>query len=412
MRGSIRKRGSSWEYNVDVGLAAAQRCTDCKKRFWIERKPLKECPACGGQLIETEERRRAIKGGFRTQKDAQAAMSKVIAAVEEARFVAPSTLSLRDYLLREWLPAIKATVRPATFSSYAMLAEQHIVPSLGSTKLQRLTPAAINALYGRLLESGRIKGEGGLSVSSVRRVHAVLHRALRDAVRWGYLQASPAEGADPPRQNGNHAERPVWDREQLLAFLDSVKDDRLFALWRLLAMTGARRGEALGLRWEDLDIEAATITIRRSLGVVESKLIISDPKTKRGRRTIALDPLTLEALKAHAARQADERQEWDEAWTDSGYLFTREDGSALHPYAVSAMFRRHSRAAALPEIPLHSLRHSYATLAISSGVNPRIVSARLGHSTVALTLDIYSHVLPQADAQAASQIAALLGVGD
>jgi len=410
MRGHIRKRGNpgSWEYNVDIGLAAAQRCAACNKRTWIERKPLTKCPKCGGELIETEERRRAIKGGFATQKEAQAAMNKVISAVEECRYVAPSTLNLRDYLLKEWLPAIKATIRPTTYSSYAMLAEQHIVPSLGSTKLQRLTPAAINALYGRLLESGRVKGEGGLSVSSVRRVHAVLHRALRDAVRWGYLTASPVDGADPPKQNGTHAERPVWNREQLLAFLDSLADDRLFALWRLLAMTGARRGEALGLRWEDLDIEAGTITIRRSLGVIDGEILLSDPKTKRGMRTIALDPLTLEALKAHAARQADERQEWDDAWVDSGYIFTRENGSSLHPYAVSAMFRRHSRAAALPEIPLHSLRHSYATLAISSGVNPRIVSARLGHSTVALTLDIYSHVLPQADAEAASQIAALL----
>jgi len=408
MRGHTRKRGSSWEFNVDVGMAAAQRCEACNKRTWIERKPLKECPKCGAQLHETEERRRAIKGGFATQKEAQAAMNRVITAVEESRFVAPSTLSLREYLLKEWLPAIRATVRPATFASYTMLAEQHIVPTLGTTKLQRLTPAAINALYGRLLESGRVKGEGGLSVSSVRRVHAVLHRALRDAVRWGYLQASPAAGADPPKQSGNHTERAVWDRQQLLAFLDSLADDRLFALWRLLAMTGCRRGEALGLRWEDLDIEAGTITIRRSLGVIDGEILLSDPKTKRGMRTIALDPLTLEALKAHAARQADERQEWDDAWVDSGYIFTRENGSSLHPYAVSAMFRRHSRAAALPEIPLHSLRHSYATLAISSGVNPRIVSARLGHATVALTLDIYSHVLPQADADAASQIAALL----
>jgi len=411
MRGHVRKRSSSWEYNVDVGMAAAQRCSDCRKRFWIERKPLEVCPKCGGELAETEERRRAIKGGFATQKEAQAAMNKIITAVEEARYVAPSTLNLREYLLKEWLPAIKATVRPTTYASYKMLAEQHIVPSLGSTKLQRLTPAAINSLHGRLLESGRIKGKGGLSVASVRRVHAVLHRALRDAVRWGYLQASPADGADPPKQSAGHAERPVWDREQLLAFLASVKDDRLYALWRLLAMTGCRRGEALGLRWDDVDMEAGTITIRRSLGMVEGKLCVSDPKTNRGRRTIALDPTTLEALKVHAASQADERQEWDDAWVDSGYVFVREDGSELYPSAISKAFRDHAKTAALPRIPLHSLRHSYATLAISSGANPRIVSARLGHSTVALTLDIYSHVLPQADAEAANQIAAVLEGG-
>ena len=159
-------------------------------------------------------------------------------------------------------------------------------------------------------------------------------------------------------------------------------------------------------------MEAGTITIRRSLGVIDGKLYVSDPKTKRGNRTIALDPLTLEALKGHAARQADERTEWDEAWNDSGYVFTREDGSELYPSAISKAFRGHVRKAALPAIPLHSLRHTYATLALSSGVNPRIVSGRLGHSTVALTLDIYSHVLPQADAEAANQIAALLEVSE
>jgi integrase len=246
----------------------------------------------------------------------------------------------------------------------------------------------------------------------VRRVHAVLHRALRDAVRWGYLAVSPAAGADPPKASAEHAERPIWNREQLQAFLTSVKDDRLFAFWRLLSMTGCRRGEALGLGWEDVDIEAGTITIRRSLIAVNGELQLSDPKTKRGMRTIALDELTLEALKAHAARQADERDEWDEAWVNTGYVFTRENGEALHPYAISKLFRDLVKAAALPAIPLHSLRHTYATLALSSGVNPRIVSGRLGHSTVALTLDIYSHVLPQADAEAASQIAALLEASD
>jgi integrase len=172
-------------------------------------------------------------------------------------------------------------------------------------------------------------------------------------------------------------------------------------------MTGARRGEALGLRWEDLDVEAATITIRRALVPMGAEVLVSEPKTRRGRRAIALDPLTLEALKAHAARQADERSACED-WVESGYIFTTEDGRPLDPHRISKAFERHLRVAALPRIPLHGLRHTYATLALSSGVNPRIVSGRLGHSTVALTLDIYSHVLPQADQEAADRIAALI----
>ena len=173
-------------------------------------------------------------------------------------------------------------------------------------------------------------------------------------------------------------------------------------------MTGMRRGEALGLRWDDLDIQDAQLSIRRALVPVNGVAHISEPKTKRGRRTIALDPETLEALKAHAARQADEQHEWDEAWSETGYVFTREDGSPLEPHAVSKSFHALARGAALPRIRLHDLRHSYATLALASGVNPRIVSGRLGHSTVALTLDIYSHVLPQQDQEAAERIADLL----
>ena len=413
MRGSVRHRGEeragSWEYVVDIGMAAAQRCQACRKRFWVERKPKDACPACGGELRETEERRRTIKGGFRTQKECQAALNKVLTAVEARTFVAPTHVTVKEFLLGEWLPTIKGTLRPTTHASYTMLAKQHIIPRLGALQLQRLSPGAINALYAHLAEVGRVRGKGPLSASSVRRVHAVLHRACHDAVRWGRLTVNPVDAADPPRQSAEHTEKlPVWNGEQLAAFLAHVAEDRLFALWRLLAMTGMRRGEALALAWDDLDMETGRLTIRRSWVPVNGVPQMSEPKTKRGRRTIALDPVTLAALKAHAARQADEQSHWGEAWIESAFVFTREDGQPLHPWVVSKAFGVHLKAAALPQIPLHGLRHTYATLALSSGINPRIVSGRLGHSTVALTLDVYSHVLPQQDQDAADRIAELL----
>jgi integrase len=406
MRGSIRRRGkTSFEYIVDIGMASAQRCQGCGHRFWVERKLRECCPKCGGELIETEERRRAIKGGFATQRECQAALHKVLTAVEARSFTPPTRITLKAFLLNEWLPAVKGTLRPTTYASYTMLARQHINPRLGSLQLQKLNAGAINALYAYLLEEGRVCGTGGLSPSSVRRVHAVLHRACHDAVRWGRLTVNPVDAADPPRASAEHAERlPVWSAEQLGGFLAHVADDRLFALWRLLAMTGMRRGEALGLAWEDLDMEAGRLTIRRAWIPVNGVGQMSEPKTRRGRRTIALDPVTLEALQAHAARQAD----CGGVWTDSGLVFTGTDGQPLHPWKVSKAFRDQARAAMLPPIPLHGLRHSYATLALSSGVNPRIVSGRLGHATVALTLDVYSHVLPQQDRQAAEAIADLL----
>ena len=410
MRGHIRRRGEgSYEYIVDIGSASAQRCQVCKRRFWVERKPRESCPKCGGELVETEERRRAIKGGYATRKECEAALAKVLAALETQSFTPPTKVTVKAFLLSEWLPTVKGSLRPTTYSSYAMLTREHIIPRLGALQLQKLSPAAINALYAHLAEHGRVHGGGPLSASSVRRVHAVLHKACHDAVRWGRLSVNLVAGADPPKASAEHRDRlPVWTAEQLAAFLASVADDRLFALWRLLAMTGMRRGEALGLSWEDLDMESGAVTIRRAWIPVDGVARFSEPKSRSSRRTIALDPATLEVLKRHAARQADEQSSWQEGAAEADLLFTRPDGRPLVPWTVSKAFGDHGRAALLPRIPLHGLRHTYATLALASGVNPRIVSGRLGHATVALTLDVYSHVLPQADREAAEKIAALL----
>ncbi len=412
MRGHIRRRGEhSFEYIVDIGTASAQRCRLCNKRVWVERKPKESCSRCGGELVETEERRRAIKGGYATRKECEAALAKILAALETQTFTPPTKVTVKAFLLGEWLPTVKGSLRPTTYASYTMLAREHIIPRLGSLQLQKLTPAAINALYAHLSEHGRVHGGGPLSASSVRRVHAVLHRSCHDAVRWGRLTVNPVAGADPPKASAEHDDRlPVWNAEQLASFLAAVAEDRLYALWRLLAMTGMRRGEALGLAWVDVDMEAGSVTIRRAWIPVNGVAQFSEPKSRRSRRTIALDPITVEALKAHVARQADEQTCWVEGLATAGLVFTRPDGRPLVPWVVSKAFREQAKAAMLPPIPLHGLRHTYATLALASGVNPRIVSGRLGHATVALTLDVYSHVLPQADREAAERIAALLPV--
>jgi integrase len=174
-------------------------------------------------------------------------------------------------------------------------------------------------------------------------------------------------------------------------------------------MTGCRRGEALGLTWPDLDIENGRVAIKRALVPIDGRLRETEPKTKRGRRLIALDQETVEVLREQACRQLAEQQAMGDAWIDSGRVFTAESGEQLHPERISALFRRLVRAAALPPIPLHGLRHTYASLALAKGVNAAIVSRRLGHATVAFTLDIYSHVLPQVDAEAAEFIAAFGG---
>jgi integrase len=408
MKGHIRKRGVSWEYIIDVGVAAAQRCQGCGQRFWVDRKPRSACPKCGGKLLETEERRRATQAGFASKKDCQSAMTKVIGAIDEQRFVLPVRLTLHEYLEKEWLPAIASTVRATTYRSYRGHIEFHIVPALGSVQLQRLNGAMFNAFYAKLAKEGRYHSETGLSPATIRRIHATLHRALRDAVRWNRLSVNPVDAADPPKASAEQRKLPAWSGQQLFAFLESVRVERLYGLWHFLAMTGCRRGEALGLQWCNIDLENARVTIDKALVEVGEEVQLSEPKSARGRRTIALDPETVGVLRAHHRFQAQERLRCGATWTDSGFVFTEDDGCSLTPWRISMAFQQLRRRAGLPQIPLHGLRHTYASVALSSGINPRIVSGRLGHSTVAFTLDVYSHVLPQADEEAAVRIAALV----
>ncbi len=192
-------------------------------------------------------------------------MAKVINAIEEQRYVLPVRLTVSEYLQKEWLPAIEATVRETTYRSYAAHVAYHIAPGLGSTQLQRLNGAMLNAFYSKLASEGRVRGEGGLSPGTVRRVHATLHRALRDAVRWNRLSVNPAAAADPPnlRPRGNDCRpgAPSSSSASLRVSGTTVST----ALWHLLAMTGCRRGEALGLCWEKVDLEGGRVTIDTAL---------------------------------------------------------------------------------------------------------------------------------------------------
>ncbi len=241
-RGHIRRRGEgSFEYIVDIGTASTQRCQACGRRFWVERKLRECCPKCGGELVETEERRRAIRGGFATRRECEAALAKVLAALDTQSFTATTRVTVKQFLVQEWLPTVKGSLRPTTYASYAMLTRAHILPRLGSLQLQKLTPGAINALYAHLSEHGGVHGGGPLSASSARRVHAALHKACHDAVRWGRLSVNPVAAANSPKQSAEHPDRlPVWTAEQLAAFLAHVSDDRLFALWRLLGVQPSR----------------------------------------------------------------------------------------------------------------------------------------------------------------------------
>ena len=301
-------------------------------------------------------------------------------------------MTVGRFLTSHWLPAIEPTVRSSTFTSYRTHVLTHVAPRIGSAQLDAIDAPTLNSLYAALLANGRAKGVGALSPSTVRRIHATLHRALRDAVRWGHLEVNPADRCDPPRPLVREAY--CWSPQELRAFLEAVRDDDLHVLWHFLALTGVRRGEALGLRWENVDLRRARAAISQSVIIVGGVVQPSQPKTKRGRRVIALDELTVRLLAKH--RQVTERHP---------LVFCREDGSPLNPGAVTRRFGRLVGAAGLPRIRLHDLRHTHATMALRAGIHPKVVSERLGHSSVSITLDLYSHAGESLQAEAAARVA-------
>jgi integrase len=336
-------------------------------------------------------------------------MNKLLVKVEEQVYVPPTKASVREYLTKEWLPAVKSTIRPTTYRSYEQHVMCHIAPHIGSVKLAKLTGSQVNHLYAKLAETGKKDGKSGLSPLTIHHVHTCLHKACKDAVRWGRLPKNPVDAADPPSTRGAaKKEMKTWSAKQVRSFFEATENDRLAPMWRVFAMTGLRRGEVCGLRWEDIDLEKGTLSVRRALIPHGNGVITSEPKTAKGRRQIALDAMTVEAFKAQAKLQIADQENADVVWTDTGYVFTRDDGKALHPQSVSRAFDRAVAAAKLTKIRLHDLRHTHATMALAAGIHPKVVSERLGHATVSITLDTYSHAIPAMQEEAAAKIADLV----
>jgi integrase len=357
-------------------------------------------------------RQQLHKRGFATKKEAEEAEAKVVADQARGTFVRPSRVTLGAFLLDEWLPAKSAGLRPSTASSYQRMIELYVVPSIGGVMLAEVDGSMLNALYATLLSDGRTeirRGLGaGLAPKTVRNVHGVLARAFRDAVRWGRIVRNPCDAADPPR--GQSPEMNAWTADELAAFVRSTGSHRWAGVWRLMATTGMRRGEVLGLRWGDVDLKAGTVTIRSTRIRYGTTIATSTPKTARGNRTIAIGPATVAALKAWKRQQAADRLLMGAGWQDTtGLVVTVGDGSAPNPEAFSNRFHTLARRAGLRPIRLHDLRHSYATAALADGVPVKVVSQRIGHADITVTLKVYAHVMPGDDADAALRADTLLG---
>jgi integrase len=304
--------------------------------------------------------------------------------------------------LRQWLAHARGRVRAVTYEGYEALLRRHAMPRIGHLQLRELRPLHIQNLYGELLTgSGR---PGGLGAGTVLNLHLVLTQAFAQAVRWQLLNANPAAGAQPPRPR--RPPRLLVDPPLLSALLASVAGTWLEAPAAIAAATGMRRGEILGLQWADLKADLTAVQVQRTLQPTRQGLVFEQPKTARSRRTVLLPAFLRPHLERRRAAQAARRAGATD-WQEHGLVIDRGDGRPLNPDTLSAGWARHLRRRQLPPVRFHDLRHAHATLMLAQGVHPKVVSERLGHASVGITLDTYSHVLPTLQQEAAAAFDAL-----
>ncbi|MEJ7799046.1 MAG: site-specific integrase [Ilumatobacter sp.] len=424
-------------------------------------------------------RRQHSKGGFKTQREAEDARIAAMNAKATGAYVKAEKISVRDFLVDEWLPSrLPPAQEESTWHSYDQKIRLHVIPYIGSIPLQQLSPVDLNKLYRHLLEAGRrqsnpqrrrspavyeravaLRADGftyeqtadalraeferesqlnknavaslirrgppaaidrdsvsGLSARTVRYIHTIMHAAFKDALRWNRVVRNVADAATPPSAASARATRPkVWTADQLRAFLDHVAESRYLPAWIFLATSGCRRGECLGLKWSDADLDAGTAVISRQVTAIDHRVVVKDvPKTKHG-HLIRLDGGTVAMLRRLRSEQAEEKLRLGPGYADEGYVFCQWDGQPYHPERFSREFDRNREYFnrdhpddPLPPITLHGLRHTWATLALRAGIDIKIVSERLNHGSTTITREIYTHVTPPMQSDAAEMVGALI----
>jgi integrase len=431
----------SWSFVLYLGMQSAQRCPACTEakrpsnRWWLGAERREDCPNCGAELRATREPRQMTEGGFSTRHDAELARAKAVQRLGRGRYVPPERMSLGEYLRDRWLPAVMASgLKMTTKQGYASHVKYHLIgpPAkphpLGLVELRKLSLGAIRDHYrglmaGYVVEDVLRDGHGhvivdkttrqpkrglverrGLSLETIKRVQAALHGALKEAVELGMLDHNPATGAVAKKKLGNGdalpRELPAWSVDELEAFLDAQEAEPLYPLWRFLALTGLRRGEALALKWGDVDLDAGRVTVSRNRVPLHGGEI-AETATKTDRvRVVDLDPETIDVLRAMRRRglvvTLDDRDV---------YVFTDDAGEPLGPNSVSYLWRKAVRAAGMRHIPLHGLRHTHISQLVSEGQPIAMVAARAGHSTPNVTLGTYSHYLPGQQQSAVASMA-------
>jgi integrase len=334
-----------------------------------------------------------------TKREVEQEVARIRNETRTGTYLEPTKLTLAEYLER-WMAAIEPKVRPQTFRSYRRICRQRIGAALGNIPLASLSPLHIQDWYTDRLATG-------LTTTTVRLYHGVLHTALKQAVRLRLLPSNPADAVEQPKRR--HVEMKTWDAAQVRKFLEATADHPLGTMWRLAVLTGLRQGEILGLTWDDIDLERGTLSVRRGVILGKAGREFGPTKSRAGQRQVALPASCVTSLRAHRARQNKERLALGPAWRDLGLVFPRYDGDVYPPSTLRKRWVETIKLADVPYIRFHDMRHTSATLALILGEHPKVVQERLGHSSIKMTLDRYSHVTPNMQREAADRLDRAIG---
>jgi integrase len=348
---------------------------------------------------KTGKRRRKWHSFRGTKRGAQAEVTRLIHELNTGSYVEPSKVTMAA-LLDRWLDDVRTRVTHKTHERYAQICHKNINPVLGAIPLADLRPEQISKAYADALVSGRRDGKGGLSLQSVRHMHALIKSALSQAMVWKLLSVSPAEVVKGPKLR--RPQMHTYDLEQTADMIKAARGQRVFVPIILAVLCGLRRGEIAALRWRSVYLEAAQLAVAESAEQTKAGVRYKEPKSGRG-RTVALSATVVAELKAHRLQQAQDLLQIGKRLTGDDFVVAQFDGSPLLPHSIGQEWVRFlGRHRYLPRIRFHDLRHAHATHLLASGVHPKVASERLGHSKVGITLDLYSHVLPNMQANAAA----------
>lgn len=354
----------------------------------------------GSYWIHTAEgpKRRYISG--KRREDVRDELAKALSDRLGGLIFDAGAMTVGEYLDR-WMKDVEGTVRESTHQRYGYAVEPHIKPALGNIKLKDLNPAQVRWFYRDRLDSG-------LAPATVHKLHVVLHKALKAAVADGLIPRNVAAGLKLPKLSREEID--PLSREEARCLLETARGERLEALYVLALNTGMRQGELLALKWDDVDLEGGVLRVRRTLTKTGKTYTTGEPKTKNSRRTIRLTVAAVDALRGHLSRQLEEMQRMGSLYQPGGLVFATEAGTIINPSNLrNRSLKPLVSAAKLRPVRFHDLRHTCATLLLGQNVNPKIVSEMLGHASVSITLDVYSHLMPDMQEKAAKALEEALG---